>query len=234
MRKDLLVEGEIYHVFNKSIAGYTIFNKDTDFFRMMNVILFYQRGTSSLSFSNYIRTGKSKQSHANESIISLPVEENKSKLIEIIAYCIMPTHLHLVLRQLKLNGISIFMNNIQNSYTRYFNTKHKRKGPLWESRFKNVLVKTDEQLLHLTRYIHLNPVTAYLVDKPEKWVASSYQEYVSVGGRERICEYEDWLEIEPVTYKKFVEDRVSYQRDLAKIKGLILDESLSVTPFPTA
>ena len=70
------------------------------------------------------------------------------------------------------------MGDILNSYSRYFNTKQKRKGPLWEGRFENVLIKTDEQLLHLTRYIHLNPVTAYLVDQAKDWQASSYNEYL--------------------------------------------------------
>jgi putative transposase len=79
----------------------------------------------------------------------------------------MPTHIHLVLRQLKDGGISKFMSNILNSYSRYFNIKHNRKGPLWEGRFRKVLVGSDEQLLHLTRYVHLNPVTACLVDKPK-------------------------------------------------------------------
>ncbi|MCM8795996.1 MAG: transposase [Candidatus Omnitrophica bacterium] len=146
------------------------------------------------------------------------------KRVEIIAYCIMPTHLHLILKQLKNNGISVFMGNILNSYSRYFNLKHKRKGPLWEGRFKNILVKNDEQLLHLTRYIHLNPVTASLVSNPEDWNASSYREYLQqVQAVEKICKYDDILEIDPVSYKKFVEDRISYQRDLAKIKNLIFE-----------
>ena len=85
-------------------------------------------------------------------------------LVEIIAYCFMPTHIHLILRQLKKDGISIFMGKILNSYTRYFNLKNKRKGPLWESKFKNVEVVTDEQLLHLTRYIHLNNIPLFFAN----------------------------------------------------------------------
>jgi putative transposase len=134
----------------------------------------------------------------------------------------MPTHLHLILKQLKHNGISIFMNNILNSYTRYFNTKHKRKGPLWEARFKNILIEKDEYLLHLTRYIHLNPVTASLINKPEDWLASSYREYIEKNA-EKICQYDDVLKTEPISYKQFVDDRISYQRELAKIKQYLFD-----------
>jgi len=61
-------------------------------------------------------------------------------------------------------GISLYMKNLLNSYTRYFNTKTKRKGPLWQGRFKSVLIKMDEQL-YLTRYIHLNPTSEDLVEK---------------------------------------------------------------------
>ena len=137
----------------------------------------------------------------------------------------MPTHIHLVLRQLKDNGISKFMSNILNSYSRYFNLKHNRKGPLWEGRFKKIMVENDDQLLHLTRYIHLNPVTAYLVNRPEDWFASSYHEYImSVVQENRLCNCTYTLDTNPTSYKRFVEDNISYQRELAKIKHLAMDD----------
>lgn len=115
-----------------------------------------------------------------------------------------------------------------------FLIKHKRKGPLWEGRFKNVLIKTEEQLLHLTRYVHLNPVSSYLVDKPENWPASSYCEYLSeVNLEDRSCNYENVLSLEPAAYKNFVEDRISYQRELVKIRKLILDEPNSTPGVET-
>jgi len=220
-RKQTLVTGEVYHIFNKSIAEYKIFNNDPDFLRMINVICYYQREKPGLKFSDFIRSPEAKNNH-------LPPQGwekgDKEKLVEIIAYCVMPTHLHLAVKQLKENGISIFMGNILNSYAKYFNTKHERKGPLWEGKFQNILIETDEQLLHLTRYIHLNPTTAYLVDKPEDWLISSYREYLFSTDNRRICKYEDILDIEPRDYKKFVENRISYQRELAKIKHLLIDE----------
>lgn len=218
IRKDLLVVGEIYHVFNKSIAGFKIFNNDSEFSRMTGTIRHYQREKPPVKFSQFIKLSRVKENQLGETI---PLSE-KEKLVEIIAYCLMPTHLHLILKQLKENGVSIFMSNILNSYTRYFNTKINRKGPLWEGRFKNVLVETDEQLLHLTRYIHLNPVTAYLVNKPEEWPASSYQEYLFKVNN-KICKYNNILDIEPTSYRKFVQDLASYQRELATIKELLLE-----------
>ena len=90
----------------------------------------------------------------------------------------MPTHFHLILRQNIDNGIFNFIGNLTSSYTRYFNLKHKRKGPLWESKFNNIKIENDEQLLHLTRYIHMNPTSAGIVNnqKESKW--SSYNEYI--------------------------------------------------------
>lgn len=218
VRKDLLVIGQVYHVFTKSIAGFKIFNDNSELSRMKETIRYYQRAKPKVKFSMFINTFKVGQ---RSSYIVTPLSDEE-KNVEIIAYCIMPTHLHLVLKQLKENGISTLMSNALNSYTRYFNTKHNRKGPLWEGRFKSALVKTDERLLHLTRYVHLNPVTAYLVDRPEEWVVSSYNEYLS-NGNTGICKYDKILNIEPGFYKSFVEDRASYQRELAKIKDLLIE-----------
>jgi len=115
------------------------------------------------------------------------------------------------------------MGNILKSYSLYFNSMNNRKGPLWENRFRNVLVKTDEQLLHLTRYLHLNPVTAYLVEKPEYWEYSSCHEYLGNTTQTRICEFEEFIEIKQDEYKEFMNSRIDEQRDSARIKSLILD-----------
>lgn len=219
-RKYKLATGEIYHIFNKSIAGFKIFNSRYNSTRMIEIMRYYQRENLSEKFSRFAEYKKIEK----EQNYFYNFLQNKEKKVEIIAYCLMPTHLHLILKQLKENGISVFMNTTLNSYSKYFNTKLKRKGPLWESRFKNVLVKTDEQLTHLTRYIHLNPVTAYLVGKPQNWEFSSYREYLGKVSKEDIvCRYEDLLSIQPDSYKEFVNDQIDYQRSLAVIKDLMLE-----------
>lgn len=215
IRKETLVTGEVYHIFNKSIAGFKIFNNQSDFSRIVGVIRYYQKEKPAISFSNFI---KAKQKSSLKSL-------SKETDVEIIAYCVMPTHLHLVLKQLKDNGITLFISNVLNSYARYFNIKCKRKGPLWQGRFKNVLVENEEQLLHLTRYIHLNPVTEYLVNKPEEWAVSSYREYLAECNTENsLCNYSNILQIDRLFYRRFVEDHISYQRELAKIKNLIIED----------
>ncbi|MFH1460687.1 MAG: transposase [Candidatus Omnitrophota bacterium] len=211
-RRIELVNGKTYHIFTKSIAGFIIFNNDTEYERMLNLLKYCKGEEIGYCYSDFIK-------HINNEHLL----KNNEQIIEIIAYCLMPTHIHFILRQNFDKGISLFMNRILNSYTKYFNSKIKRKGPLWESRFKNVNVDTDEQLWHLTRYVHLNPVTAGLLKKPESWKYSSYNEYLHKT-KEKICNYSDVLNITPVRYKKFVEFQVDYQKELAHIKHLLLDK----------
>ena len=219
MRKEPLENGEVYHIFNRSIAGFKIFNYKSDAERMIDLLKYYQAKSPSVKFSYFARIAR----HDKERY-SKQEEEHRTILSDIIAYCIMPTHFHLVLKQLDDNGISVFMNNVLNAYSRYFNVKYNRKGPLWEGRFKNRLVRSDEQLLHLTRYIHLNPTTAELVEDPQSWHASSYNEYVSRSdGKKKLCCYRGILDINPSGYKKFVEERVTYQKTLSEIKDLVID-----------
>ena len=164
IRNEVLSVGEVYHVFSRSIAGYKIFTGDRDRQRMLMILKYYRQTESGIRFSRFLKYRDQ---------IKL---QNDDRNIDIIAYCLMPTHIHLILRQLKDDGISTYMRKVLNSYARYFNTKYDRKGPLYEGRFRNVLVESNEQLYHLTRYVHLNPVTAHLAESPEQWQASSYNE----------------------------------------------------------
>jgi len=78
--------------------------------------------------------------------------------------------------------------------------------------------------MHLTRYIHLNPVTAFLVDKPQDWPFSSYQEFSGqIGEKDKLCAHSPFMHIEPGDYKEFVYSRIDYQRELAGIKRLFLE-----------
>lgn len=221
-RKEALVTGEVYHIFNKSIAGFKIFNGQADFIRMLNTLRYFQIEHTDYKFTYFMNLPDIQRMGFKKYFFSYA--NGKPKIVQIISYCIMPTHFHLILKQLKDNAISIFMQNALNSYSHYFNYYYHRKGPLWQSKFKNILVRTNEQLLHLSRYLHLNPVTAFLVDRPEEWKFSSYGEYVSnLHDEERLCQFKDILNLDLSSYRKFVEDRASYQRELAKIKGLILE-----------
>jgi putative transposase len=204
---------EIYHVFTKSIAKFTVFLDHKDYARMIELLKYY-KNKPILKFSDYKKLKETK-------VYYDPVK-SETPFVEIIAYCLMPTHIHLVLQEISPSGISEYMRIVLDSYTRYFNKRIGRKGPLWEGRVKKVLVESNEQLLHLTRYVHLNPVSAGIVEKPEDWVYSSYREYIGME-KEKVCNKEKFFDFSKKEYKKFVEDRIDYQRNLEIIKHIILE-----------
>lgn len=117
------------------------------------------------------------------------------------------------------------MSNFQNSYAKYFNIRTGRTGTLFQPMFQAVRIESDEQLIHVSRYIHLNPVTAFLAipEKIREYKWSSYIEYL--GGGQSSIKKEVILNYFKSTqsYEKFVLDQVGYQRELDKIKHLVLE-----------
>ena len=212
-----IVTDEVHHVFSKSIAGFKVFRDDRECERMRKLLKFYTKENPPLRFSAFLEL-KDKDGFQQKEI------SDNNNLVKIIAYCFMPTHFHLVLKQTEDDGISVFMRRILNSYAKYFNIKTERKGPLWESRFKNILLRTDEILLHVTRYVHLNPVTAYLVDHSNDWAFSSYKEFLGQAEEdEKLCDFSELINIKPESYQKFVDSNIDYQRKLAYIKKYFLE-----------
>ncbi len=210
-------DGTIYHIFTKSIEGYRIFRNNADYERMRGLLSFYKIKNPPTRYSEF-------QSLKDKERFFMKYPLSKDLLVEIIAYCLMPTHLHLILSEQKKKGISLYMARILNSYTRYFNTKYKRKGPLWQGRFKKVPARTEEQLYHLTRYLHLNPTSDNLVSKPEDWKFSSYREFLGlIPDDKRICNFAGYLNIEKQSYRDFVLSRLDYQKEISKIKSLSLE-----------
>jgi len=77
--------------------------------------------------------------------------------LELLAYCLMPNHIHLLIYQHQPGAMARFMQSLLTSYSRYFNKKYKRSGSLFESRYKASMISDDSYLEHISRYIHLNP-----------------------------------------------------------------------------
>lgn len=217
LRKIPLVNDHYYHIFSRSIAKYEVFNHADDFNRILELLNYFRFVDFGYKYSRFKELEIMKQS----AILSNLNKEN-NVLVEIIAYCVMPTHVHLVLKQIANEGITKYISRVFNSYTRYFNVSHHRKGPLWEGHFKNVLVENDEQLLHLTRYIHLNPTSAGLTKDPFEWQSSSLKEYCEDTASD-ICQFEGIIDMPPKEYKKFVLDQKSYQRELSLVKNILID-----------
>ena len=136
----------------------------------------------------------------------------------VIAYLLMPNHYHFLLRQETDVPFSRFGNVLFNAYVQAVNRQQGRKGTLFEGRFKHVWVDREEYLVHLCRYIHLNPVKACLVLQPGDWSYSNYLEWVG----ERPGTWKDEAFIRerfatPESYRRFVAD---YQ-DEARVVELI-------------
>ena len=148
-RKTILANNEVYHTLNRSIAQATIFNYSRDYHRALEVMDYYRFSKPPLSFSHYKRLSKEDKESYLKNL------KKRKIIVDIIAFCLMPNHCHFLLKQIEKNGISTFMSNYQNSYARYFNTKYKRDGGLFQSMFRAIRIETDEQLLHVSRYIHL-------------------------------------------------------------------------------
>jgi len=164
---------------------------------------------------------KPKFSRFSPSSISL---NEKDKIVEIVCYCLMPNHFHFLLKQIKDGGISEFISKLSNSFTRYFNTKNERIGPLLQGEFKSVYVESNEQLLHLSRYIHLNPLVGYVTKDLETYRWSSYLEYLGMTNAD-ICFKEIILDqFKSVNdYRQFVLDQEDYGKRLEAIKHQVLD-----------
>lgn len=200
---------EYHHIFTRSIAKYKIFSGERDYLRFKQAVYHYQFVERKSRLSRLIESDQFSFCHA----------DTERRYVKIVAYCLMPTHVHLVLRAEQEKGVSRFISNLLNSYTRYFNTKYERKGPLWEGRYKKVHITSDEQLFHTIRYVHLNPVTDYLVKRPEEWKYSSYREYLGLE-REVISDHKEEHAISAQRYQALVNYQIDYQRKLAKAKSM--------------
>lgn len=98
----------------------------------------------------------------------------------IIAYCLMPNHYHLLVQVLCDDFGLTVMQPFSTSYTKAINNEQNRVGSLFQGRHKGVHVDNDGYLLHLSRYIHRNPVTAKFVTNPADWHFSSYRDYIGL------------------------------------------------------
>jgi putative transposase len=135
---------------------------------------------------------------------------------DVLAYCLMPNHYHLLIKVAD-EGVSEAMQAFTTSYVKAVNRDQGRVGPLFQSRFEAVHVDREEYLLHLSRYIHRNPVEAGLVESPDQWEFSSYREYV--GLRSGTLPKMDWIKTRFANcedYRVFVERGYVLPQDLAQ------------------
>lgn len=204
------INGEYYHVLNRGVAQMPVFNNTVDYRRFIKTMLYYRIENPKPRFSYF-------------SPLNKLLNVNK-KIVEIICYCLMPNHFHFLLRQIRNKGITEFISKLSNSYTKYFNIKNKRIGPLFQGEFKAIHIETNEQLLHLSRYIHLNPLVSYITKDLEKYQFSSYGEYVRMNNNDICCKEVIISQFKSIQdYRQFILDQEDYGKQLEKIKHQLID-----------
>ncbi|WP_032122640.1 transposase [Clostridium amazonitimonense] len=126
----------------------------------------------------------------------------------IICYCIMSNHFHLMI-ETKDTHIKHFMSRINSQYAKYFNEKYEYVGYLFQGRYYSQIIDSDLEMMEVSRYIHLNPVRANIVKKPEHYIWSSYSMYLGIG-KKRIIQTEKLIDCFNTmkNYKMFVEEEV--------------------------
>lgn len=204
-----------YHIYNRGVEKRNIFSNDKDYQRFLQTLHYYQF------------TGPKPPFSRKDLLINKKSDFSRNpKSVEIICYCLMPNHFHLLLRQVQEGGIQKFIQQALNSYTKYFNIKHDRIGPLLQGAFKAVSIETDEQLVHVSRYIHLNPFVANLTQDLKNFLYSSYPAYVGLADQSFCCTKPvlDFFK-NPDGYKKFVADHSGYAKELGLIKHLLLNDN---------
>jgi putative transposase len=145
MRNISLSNKQIYHIYNRGVDKRSIFLNRHD----------YQRFADSLIVFNNKTNLNGRHFNDRENFL------REYPLVNVIAYCIMPNHFHLLLEQQTDNGITKFLQKMTTSYTMYFNKKSKRTGALIQGVFKRSHIKSNERLLEMSRYIHTNPIKLF-------------------------------------------------------------------------
>jgi len=171
-------EGEFYHVFNRGVRKQPLFHDIRDYSRFLFLIL-HSHGmfiptNIGRNVTYYIRDSNFGLDEADIQLIK------ETRAVDLVSFCLMPNHVHLLLSEVKEGGISKFMQRVLNAYTKYYNERYKESGHAFQGKFKSVHVTSNKQLLHLSAYIHCNtrelvPWRSKIIEYPY----SSLQDYTS-------------------------------------------------------
>ncbi len=181
------VENNYYHIYNRGVEKRKIFLDKQDY----AVFLSYLKEYLLLKDEDQLRKrlmDPNATSREKDRIIRLVRMNNFTHEITCLAYCLMPNHFHFFVRQKSAVSIDRFMNSLGTRYTMYFNKKYRRVGPLYQGVYKAVVVNTEEQFLHLSRYIHKQALALQgeaLQEQP-----SSYLDYLGIRKTEWIKPHE--------------------------------------------
>lgn len=203
IKRPTFVVGDIYHIVVRGVEGRKIFQDDKDYFRAIHDL--YEFNDDDPTIWQYRHENCSRDISSDEKEADI---KKRKLLVNLLCFCLMPNHVHLLLQPLKDMGISKFMRKFGAGYAGYFNRKYERQGHLFQGRFRAIHIQNNDQLKTVFVYIHSNP--AALVDagwkegkvvQPEK-VTMYLEDY-------RWSSYLDYLgrqNFPSVTQRKFFED----------------------------
>lgn len=169
---------EYYHICNRGVSKKKIFLDQRDYARFLFIILHLQSPTAvtnpGKNVSRYIRSG-------DFGISKRKLEEIiENRFIDLVSFAIMPNHFHLLIKERTENGVVAYMQKIQNAYAKYFNVKYKKSGHVFQGPYRARHIENNNDLLHVSAYIHRNPrELSSWRNKEDKYPWSSYKYIVS-------------------------------------------------------
>jgi len=160
-RKEQFANDEIYHVILRGLDNNLIFKDTNDYYRgIFSIYEFNNSNPVEILKRRRARRKEKKREKGGDPMSA--AFDKRDRFVDVQCFCFMPNHIHLLMKQLKDGGITKFMRKVGAGYGRYFNTKYKRKGYVFQNSFRAVCIGDDRQLQTVFNYIHLNP--ASLVD----------------------------------------------------------------------
>lgn len=231
--------GEIFHVLNRGVDNRKIFLDEKDYFRFIHNLFEFNDPGPTLNLGYRFSHAQSIDSQSIDLRNQYDSNRKPRKLIvEILAFCLMPNHFHLLLIQKEKGGITKFMRKLGIGYANYFNQKYQRSGTLFQGRYKLILIKNEPHFIYLPYYIHLNPLDLIMPEwrtrkienyqKATKFLASyrwsSYLDYIGKKNFPSVIQREFLLKIfeGSENYRKGIKNWLK-EMNLAKMKQLILE-----------
>jgi len=155
-RKQHFANDEIYHITLRAIDDNLIFKDISDYYRGIFSIYEFNNTNPVIIRERRRSIAHSKKIYRGPTSVNF---DKREKMVDLLVFCFMPNHIHLLARQSKDSGITEFIRKIGTGYSGYFNKKYKRKGHFFQNRFYSVHIKNDEQLRTVFAYIHTNPLS---------------------------------------------------------------------------
>lgn len=197
-----LVNGEYYHVVVRAVGDTVVFENENDFYRGIFSIYEFNNDNKVNIWQRRLQRKKEKEIATSDVAMTI---DKRDKFVDILAFSFMPNHLHLILKQLKNNGITEFMKKVNGGYAKYFNEKHKRMGHLF-NKFRAVHISSDEQLKNAFVYVHTNLISIIEPGWKEKGIENpkKVKEFLENNKRHSYPDYLGKNNFSSVTQREFL------------------------------